>query len=290
MKIIICLFVIFGLIFADQQLIDEVNSKQNLWIAGQTKFSSWSQDEIVAMLGAKMKPGRTVRESEVVFDVPDSYDFDQDQAACKGEILDQGKCGSCWTFGTATSFTKRRCKLTQDYIAFSEQDLVSCDKDCDGCNGGFPFDACQWVEEHGLVKSSCYPYTSGNGNSGWCKSKCVDGEDWKTYKMKSGSCKSYVNENEIQNTIYQDGPVCGTMIVYEDFMKYTGGVYKHISGEMLGGHAITIIGWGEDNGTKYWKVQNSWGEKWGEDGYFRILRGTDECGIEAGADAGIPEI
>ena len=48
----------------------------------------------------------------------------------------------------------------------------------------------------------------------------------------------------------------------------------------MGGHAVTFVGYGEEKGTKYWKVLNSWGEDWGEDGFFRIIRGVDECGIE----------
>merc|ERR1712066_1170993 len=72
-------------------------------------------------------------------------------------------------------------------------------------------------------------------------------------------------------------------------MGYKGGVYHHVSGKALGGHAIRLVGWGEEEetGEKYWVLANSWNTDWGENGYFRIRRGTNECGIEEEVVAGI---
>lgn len=66
------------------------------------------------------------------------------------------------------------------------------------------------------------------------------------------------------------------------------GVYKHVAGKVLGGHAIRILGWGVENNTPYWLVANSWNSDWGDNGFFKILRGSDECGIEGQINAGIP--
>merc|ERR1712185_448758 len=88
------------------------------------------------------------------------------------------------------------------------------------------------------------------------------------------------------------GPVETAFTVYEDFANYVSGIYVHTTGSMEGGHAVKIVGWGEENGIKYWKVANSWNPYWGEDGYFRIVRGDSKGngGIEnqvigASADA-----
>ena len=70
---------------------------------------------------------------------------------------------------------------------------------------------------------------------------------------------------------------------------FISGVYQHESGGELGGHAIRILGWGTENGTPYWLVANSWNYDWGDKGYFKILRGKNECGIEGQIAAGIPE-
>ena len=59
------------------------------------------------------------------------------------------------------------------------------------------------------------------------------------------------------------------------------------AGNALGGHAILIVGWGEENGTPYWLVKNSWNSEWGDRGFFKILRGSDESGIETGDVASV---
>jgi aminopeptidase C len=72
-------------------------------------------------------------------------------------------------------------------------------------------------------------------------------------------------------------------------MTYKSGVYRHHIGMYLGGHAVKLVGWGIDpDGVEYWKVANSWNEEFGENGYFRIVAGNDECGIESRGTAGIP--
>jgi len=90
--------------------------------------------------------------------------------------------------------------------------------------------------------------------------------------------------------IYNKGSVEGAFDVYEDFMTYKSGVYKHVEGSYLGGHAIKIIGWGVEDNVKFWICVNSWNEDWGENGLFRILKGEDECGIESGVVAGDPKL
>lgn len=97
------------------------------------------------------------------------------------------------------------------------------------------------------------------------------------------------SEREIQMEIFERGSVAGAMKVYEDFIFYKKGVYQYTTGDFLGGHSIKIIGWGEENGEKYWLCVNSWNEDWGDNGYFKILRGVDHCGIESQIIAGMPE-
>lgn len=86
------------------------------------------------------------------------------------------------------------------------------------------------------------------------------------------------------------GPVEAAFTVYADFLSYKSGVYQHRSGGVLGGHAVKMMGWGVENGTPYWLMANSWNEDWGLKGYFKILRGVNECGIEGSLVAGEPKM
>lgn len=88
--------------------------------------------------------------------------------------------------------------------------------------------------------------------------------------------------------IQKHGPVQAALSVYADFVNYKSGVYQHTTGDYLGGHAIKIIGWGTENGTPYWLVSNSWNTDWGDKGFFKILRGSNHCGIEGQVLTGIP--
>merc|ERR1712070_1053930 len=93
-------------------------------------------------------------------------------------------------------------------------------------------------------------------------------------------------ESQIMQELVNNGPMYVAFTVYGDFPTYKSGVYKHTSGSYLGGHAVTLVGYGELNGEKYWKIKNSWNENWGNNGHFLIARGNNECGIESGGGAG----
>jgi len=93
----------------------------------------------------------------------------------------------------------------------------------------------------------------------------------------------------IQQAIMAGGPMSVAFTVYSDFENYVSGIYHHVSGAEAGGHAVKVVGWGVENGTEYWKIANSWNPHWGEKGYFRIKRGTNEGGIENQAVASAPD-
>jgi cathepsin B len=95
-----------------------------------------------------------------------------------------------------------------------------------------------------------------------------------------GKIISAHGEKAIQRAIMAGGPVETAFTVYSDFENYDGGIYHHVTGGMAGGHAVKLVGWGVEGGVKYWKLANSWNPHWGEKGYFRMRRGTNEGGVE----------
>ena len=112
-----------------------------------------------------------------------------------------------------------------------------------------------------------------------CPKKCVDGKHPSVgVKCAKGSKVQHLTEAEIKREIMSNGPVASQMVIYEDLLTYTNGVYHHTEGSIIGGHAVLLVGWGvSEEGTEYWEVQNSWGEDWGEhNGFFRIRLGDSE--------------
>ena len=90
----------------------------------------------------------------------------------------------------------------------------------------------------------------------------------------------------MMSDIYLNGPIQATFLMENDLYGYESGIYQcSTDGGDLGGHATIAVGWGEENGIKYWIVQNSWGADWGEGGHVKIRRGINTCGIESNADA-----
>ncbi|VDM63114.1 unnamed protein product [Angiostrongylus costaricensis] len=228
-------------------------------------------------------------------------------------IRDQSQC-SCWAISSAEAMSDRVCIASHGNktVELSADDIMSCCFECgSGCDGGWPISAWQYFVEMGVVTGGLYgtkvfpPYEippcgihknetfysncTQEIDTPDCKTTCQAGypisyDDDKTYGKTSYDVANSVLA--IQKEIMTFGPVVAVFTVYGDFFFYKTGIYKHVSGEAEGGHAVRILGWGQQGGVPYWLVANSWNTDWGENGYFRILRGSDECGIEDGVVAG----
>ncbi|XP_047262566.1 cathepsin B-like protease 2 isoform X1 [Capsicum annuum] len=237
--------------------------------------------------------------------LPEEFDARDAWPQCSTirDIRDQGHCGSCWAFGAVEALSDRFCIHYDVNVTLSANDLISC---CGafcgrGCKGGNSVAAWRYFRRRGVVTEECDPYFDQIGcphpgcspkyRTPRCRGRCVDGN------QKWGNSKHYVvkayrirrNTRRIMAEIYKHGPVQVSFTVYADFAHYKSGVYKHVKGKKLGGHAVKIIGWGtSEQGVNYWLAANSWNRDWGDDGFFKIRRGTNECGIENTMVAGIP--
>lgn len=86
---------------------------------------------------------------------------------------------------------------------------------------------------------------------------------------------------KMKKDLMNGGPLSIAFDVWQSFFSYKSGVYEIPPGDTYAGkHAVKLMGWGVENGKEYWLVANSWGTTWGLDGYFKIARGQDECGVE----------
>jgi len=195
-------------------------------------------------------------------------------------VKDQSKCGSCWTFSTtgclesATAIHKKGHPL----YTLSEQQLVDCagNYNNSGCNGGLPSQAFEYIHYNkGLMDEWDYKYTAKDGTCKYDSSLAV-GFVEKIVNITAG------NEVELADAVAYQNPVSVAFDVTDDFMHYKSGIYSNPScGDKPSqvNHAVLAVGYGTENGTDYWLVKNSWGVFWGSDGYFKIKRGSNMCGI-----------
>ena len=246
-----------------------------------------STEEVIARLGLKVEYLHDTSKMKMGLpnlSLPESFDSRVQWPTCIHPIRNQAKCGSCWAHAASEVLSDRFCIDSEGKVdvVLSPQDFVSCDIFDYGCNGGSTIFSWLYLRIYGLVVDECKPYTSQEGQVEECglinEGKCVDDKvEFKKYKAEKFYMFNTVNA--IKEDIYLHGPIESGFLVYSDFKDYKSGVYqrgKHT--QLLGGHAVKIIGWGKENDTEYWIVANSWGETWGENGYFRIAFG--ECGIE----------
>eukprot|EP00824_Muranothrix_gubernata_P001289 TRINITY_DN1148_c0_g4_i1.p1 TRINITY_DN1148_c0_g4~~TRINITY_DN1148_c0_g4_i1.p1 ORF type:complete len:316 (+),score=48.71 TRINITY_DN1148_c0_g4_i1:34-981(+) len=304
MKVILLLIVLTGYCLAEAGPGDQVVRKTVLrelenWPGlpwqpvsyEDNVFKGWTiadiQDELLGteMLDSRKMLKRT--KAPLHKDYPDTFDGRDTWKEKLHPIRDQGKCGSCWAFGSTEAFSDRWAIHCNEDTIFSPQWLVSCDGSDNGCQGGQITTPWEIIYEFGTVADDCFPYKSGkNGSTPECPATCADGKPLKMYFCKD-RVKIMLDEWAAMKEIYENGPIEGAFLVYEDFMHYRSGVYIHVTGGYLGGHAIKILGWGNEGGLDYWLVANSWGPKWGMNGYFKIERTT--CDISDVFTSCIPD-
>lgn len=245
------------------------------WVAGETHVSQLPAEERSKMLGAILPEGFDepfVSQEKSRNRHPASFDWrNVDGVSYTAPILNQGSCGSCVAFAAVTTL-ETQLNITRKTPfspwAYSPQHLFACGGG--GCKSGWqPASAAAFLKTKGIPDEACYPYVSGaTGKDASCSSTCGDAAA-RSEKIVSSSQPTFffVNQDAIKAAL-QKGPLMTVMMVYEDFLFYKGGVYKHVTGNVAGGHAITIVGWNDAD--RAWIVKNSWGEGWGENGYFRI--------------------
>jgi len=275
----------------DEVEIAKINSESRGWVAGHNEFfAGVTRGEAKKYLGAIIvdDPSFPVLNHTLkATAIPAAFDSRTQWPGLIHPIRNQAQCGSCWAFSASEALSDRFAIATgKASPVLSPEDLVSCDTTDMGCQGGRLQSAWTYLQNTGIVTDACFPYGAGAGTAPQCATKCADSEAFTKYKSKDAYQIKGVEQ--IQTEILTSGPVQVAFSVYSDFMTYKSGVYHkawwHLFPE--GGHAVKLIGWGTDSGQDYWLVANSWDTTWGEQGFFRIRRGTNECGIESQVFAG----
>ncbi|KJE98150.1 cathepsin B [Capsaspora owczarzaki ATCC 30864] len=300
-------------------MVDHINSLKTTWVAERpTRFGSF--DEVARLCGALETPEDQrlpLKVAPIAEAIPDTFDSRTNWPACP--TIKESACGSCWAFGAVESMSDRICIASNatKIVRLSASDLLSCCTSCgDGCDGGQLGPSWDYYKNKGIVTGYlynttgyCKPYDfpacahheaspdypdcpSTDYSTPKCTKSCVAGYTANTYTadLHYGQSSYSVGRTDaaIQTEILNHGPVEAAFTVYSDFPTYRSGVYKHTSGSVLGGHAISIVGWGTESGSPYWLVKNSWNPSWGDGGFFKILRG--DCGINNDVVGGLPKL
>jgi hypothetical protein len=245
------------------------------------QFAHLTQYEFWATHGGsrKIESSRSFNLNSIKKSVPDSVDWRSKLVPVKN----QKSCGSCWSFGICTASEFAYYLKTGKIVSFSEQQLVSCDKDDMGCQGGMPTVAYKFEEHEGFCLEKDYPYVSGDGNVPECRT-CNNIKD----SIIKEIIDVPINDEDEMKKIVSEHTVSAAVAVNSNFQFYRSGVFNGICPGNQLNHEISIVGYSKDQetGLDYWILRNSWGPEWGESGYMRIQRNkkgffdkSGECGI-----------
>jgi cathepsin F len=247
---------------------------------------------------------------ELVGALPADFDW-QDQGAV-GPALQQGRCGSCWAFsavgameGAHFLWGGKNGTRNGTLTALSQQELIGCDhfngtsptglpwipptpSPDSGCGGGWPSNAFQWVaQQGGIVSAEDYPYKdTGAGSHPPCDAAKAAKAVQASFPFHH-DLAYHVRHNEtlLQLSLHAFGPLSITIGLNDAFSHYKSGVItKACHGWMTLGHAVLLVGYGsqsapDGSAVPYWRIRNSEGTSYGEDGFLKIQRGVDCIGV-----------
>jgi len=288
---------------ANEAIIKETNKEyeagEKTWFDGLNDFADLPEDEFLAeKTGVNdIESGRGLlppsademedEASERYFDtfrfnratVPESYSsVDRGYVS---PVKSQGQCGSCVAFATMNTVETCFKKLNGVFGDYSEQQMVDCGygiNGAHGCNGASPHAYAKWAGDRndGLASEAAYPYLNTRPNL-YCPSNLpVYNQGAKV----SGSYYTYRGDEELmKKLVYEHGAVLAAVKSAGPFQSYRGGVFAGCAPGTSIDHAISVVGYGTENGQPYWLIKNSWGTRWGDKGFIKLYRGAGMCGI-----------
>eukprot|EP00388_Colpodella_angusta_P024842 GDKK01000535.1.p1 GENE.GDKK01000535.1~~GDKK01000535.1.p1 ORF type:complete len:343 (-),score=98.72 GDKK01000535.1:144-1151(-) len=264
----------------NDDLIESHNKLNSTYKLGHNQFSHMTVDEWRAYvkLGLMKKPEVSTAANVLAapantMALPSSIDWSTKGAVTP--VKNQGQCGSCWSFSTTGNIEGQWFLAGNTLTSLSEQELVSCDTTDDGCDGGLPTQAMAWLisSQNGQsITEASDEYNSGTGFAPSCPANLNS-------LPVGATITSYTNigttEDDMAAYCLANGPV-SIGVDATSFQTYTSGILTNCISQQVD-HAVLIAGFDDTNVPPYWIIKNSWGASWGEAGYIRVQKGTDQC-------------
>jgi C1A family cysteine protease len=264
-----------------QEIQRAINGQQLKWVAGESWVTALSFAEQQRLCGTNIPPPEAVAAKKITLPMlhalPAKFDWRNNPGNWVTSVKNQGDCGSCWDFSAVAqveAWWKIKNNQPESNPDLSEQFILSCSEAGDCNRGGTVGAALTVVQSLGIPTEDCFQYAADDNLP--CDLKC---NQWNENLITIPGW-GYITLDEaltdvLKSAIYRH-PVSATYSVYEDFLFYAGGVYEHVTGSLVAGHAILIVGW--DDSEACWICKNSWGPYWGESGYFKIKWGNCNIG------------
>ncbi|KAL3274151.1 hypothetical protein HHI36_015565 [Cryptolaemus montrouzieri] len=246
------------------------------WKMGVNHFSDWTEAEFHDYTHRFQFPDVDIDavgrfKASTVSDAPDSIDW-RDYGIVTG-VKDQGDCGCCWSFSTIGAVESLAAQTNKRLVSFSEQNLVDCSIFGNytnyGCRGGLMANAFNYVRDKGIETEDEYPY---EGVQGECRQKRI------VFQI-GGHIAVDDNEEALRQAV-AIRPVTVAICTTDKFQNYKSGIFYDDTCVSRINHAVVVVGYGSEKGQDFWIIKNSFGPDWGEEGYIRFARNTDNnCGL-----------
>ncbi|KAM7362568.1 cathepsin F isoform 2-T2 [Cochliomyia hominivorax] len=257
---------------------------------GITEFADLTTNEYKQRTGLWQRDPQKAASTPIA-DIPDvelPKEFDWRSKGVITNVKDQGSCGSCWAFSVTGNIEGLHAVKTGILEEYSEQELLDCDVKDSACNGGLPDNAYDAIESiGGLELESEYPYHARKEQCHFNKTKIH-------VKVK-GHVDLPKDETDMAKWLIVNGPI--SIGINANAMQFYRGGVSHpwhlLCSRKNLDHGVLIVGYGVSeypsfNKTlPYWIVKNSWGKRWGEQGYYRVYRGDNTCGVSEMASSAI---